>query len=1150
MKLKSKLKCLLMMFIMTLILSFGSSAFAAGMTLHWSPGKIEPYEWNSRLFCIYKGKGLWVKNVNGMDLASRELTYAPARTIKAEQSIAFAFYTAQKYGWDCPAIQQVVWASGQFSGLPNYAQTLEGYKGHTTRPDSSNAIEARSNQYASFYYGILNGGEKLNFTTENDNSKVLVDYNEQTYTVGPYKIDVNTGKLPSVIKDAKTIFYNELTGINEKNYPKTPEFASYEITGLNGENAYFVDKSGKRIEFPNWGEEFYIRYNPTDEALTINPKIKIHYVSRVDADVTVYEGAEESFSGEINNLWVKKSEFSASDYVKEGTLSGHVAPLKDLTVTALYTTTYEDEEYVTGFKYKAKISNPGDIQPTIQVLTVVPVFDDAEVDLGVKDVSIEFGGNVWVDLPGIKLGNFTGVKSEEDAIFAGMQVQLFDEKNNLVNATTTDDEGKYHFDKLNPLKKYYVKFTYNGQLYQNTYYKNNLTGGYSNAMEENREEFNNRFGKIDSTPQNYQVDGKWHRAYALHSKLAKENGEYIENGTNQDGVIKALTYQDAWNEFLKLAISTKSYDKAYIELENWLRTKEVGKEDINGVITFIQDCMITATTLVVDPLNSQNGLVKYPVYDQFVEEDLKNPPDEVETLTLDKTYYYLYTKKSDQSRYIDFGINVRTSEELYLQKDVYKATVVVNGRKHDYIYSKKNLNEDGSWSVEVRASDELYNGAYSYSREVRKSDYLYDGQESGNSAAKNLQVYVTYRIAVKNRSSLLYSSVNEIVDYYDADQYTFDGTLNSDGTYTSKSYNNYDESGNVTDTYVNSYLGSDGNGTKQGDITISSKTSFADREESKTITNGNYKYNSLYITGIKSTSGSDRLAPGEIAYAYVTFKANTDPATGKVKLDQDLNTGNVTVGKRNIAEINGYSTYYSENHTVPGYLNEDNSTVDTSVANKTAGIVDTLSNSGSLEEIDLKDNGDLRSSKDSEVDNRLEMDTDKAPNLKVVISQEDDDIRRMSGYVFEDERTITNDKAVVGDGKYEASEPKINGVTVELVELVQNVDENGIFLGSYSGERVWGTNVYAFGANGIEKVREDTTRYFSGNGKSKVIITGPGILNVTDDDIGENNGTYLFKSIPAGNFFIRFTYGDDKQTVLTNSVNEVNTLLRSKRIKC
>lgn len=1162
-----KIKILLMMIVMAIILSISSTVFGFSFPASLS----HPYLYDNYLFCRNHNKSYSIQNVPGLIKSTRYIEYGEAGEIELEQSLAFAVYTASKMGnWNPDKIQEILWSTRQFKDLSSYIEMLDDYTGNTTSWASSDVLEARSNQYAQFYYGILNGGKNMEFTTETKDSKVLVDQTDKTYTVGPYKIDVKTGNLTDSVKNAKTILYNELAGINEQEYPNAPAFATYEITGLEGKNIKFLDKSGKEIKFPNWGEDFYIRYNPTNGVTTINPKIVINYIKKVTGRAVLYESMKATFSGEIRGIYVERDNFDPADFVRTGTLrqGGNAGASVEVRVTSYQITETEtvDEDpeydeygnfiryrthrtYVKGFNYEAQIIDNGRIQKTLKITSLYENGQDSgllckaemgkdEIDLGTKEISMELGGNVWVDLPGVKIGDFTGIKSEEDSIFAGMEVSLYDENNNLIATTVTNNEGKYHFYKLDPLKKYYVKFTYNGQIYQSTYYKNNLTGGYSNAMDVERESFNNRFGNIDSSPKNYKVGNEWHKSYAFYSKLARDNGEYISYG---DG---ALKYENAWNKFLELSASKGSYEAAYNELSNWLASLGVGSRDRAGVVTFIKDCMITSTTLVKDPLSGKN--VKYPVYDKFVLEDIKNPPEEVEKVTLDRTYSYLYTKKSDQSRYVDYGINRREQEELYIQKDVYKATVIVNGKKQDYMYSKKNLNDDGSWSVEVRAADELYNGAYSYSREIRKSEYLYDGSDAGTSDSKNLQVFVTYRLAVKNRSQSLYARINEIVDYYDADQYTFDGTLGADGTYSIKSYNEYDENGNVTGTYVNSYLGSNSKGAKQGDITVKNGTTFADRESSKVLTNGNYTYNSIYVTGLKSASGNDRLAPGEFAYVYLTFKANVDEATGKVKLDQDLNTGNTTIGKRNIAEINGYSTYYSKNATVPNYLNSDNSKVDTSVGEKVAGIIDTESNCGSLEEIDLNNDGDLRSSTDSEVENRLEMDTDKAPNIKLIINQNDDDTRRMTGMVYEDERTETIDKAVVGNGLYNDSETKINGVKVELVELVQNVDENGIFIGSYNGEKVWGTNIYELQDGILVKSSENNDRYYSGYGLSKVIIKGPGILDVKEDDIGKSNGLYSFKSVPAGDFFIRFTYGDNIQTVLVSGENEVNTLIGQK----
>ncbi len=1200
MRLKLKLtKTLLMIITMTLIFSISKSVFGITisdptdiLTLTELPS--EPYEFDDTLFCIHKGEGYSVY-VNNAAPDKREVQYSTNESIKLEQSVAFAVYTAIQSGdWKEEDIQNVIWSSDQFNNLSNFCQLLKRYTGQTTSATSVSMIEARSNQYAQFYYGILKNG-KVNFKTESNNTTVLVNQRNHTYTTGPYSLDIQTNELNDSIKNAKQILFDELSGENAKKYPNAPAFASYEITGLDGTDIEFLDKSGEKIEFPNWGDEFYIRYKPNSGITRINPQIKINYITEVLGNgmlYTGYKGTVEGYVSDINvtvttpdeynsDVTLTADQFDPNDFISGTLMQDDIDQDIDLKVIEYSITDYDPSEgkepiyndrgniigyeyyetCIKKFYYKAEIEQPSKFQEFVKIgieasaeagikaewkvdgdvkVSVLAKQDSTTMELETRNVAMELGGNVWEDLPSDKLGDYTGVWSEEDAPFAGMEVRLYDESGNLIKTTATDKNGKYHFYNLDPFKKYYVKFLYNGEIYEATYYKNNLTGGYSNAQDTNRESFNLRFGTIDSTPQNYKMGGSWHKSYALLAKLARDNGEYIGNGQDENGNVLALTYQDAWNKFLEFSATNGSYDVAYRELTAWLQTKGVGQSDTANVIQFIKDCMIESTTLIDDPLTSENYLVKYPVYDTFVLEDLDNPTDNVETVTLDETYYYLYTKQSDQSRYVDFGIKRRDQENIAIQKDVYKVTVIVNGKKQEYIYSKKNANDDGSWTVEVRAADALYNGTYAYTRELRKSEYLYDDQEQ-----KNLQVFVTYRIIVKNDSQTLYSTINEVVDYYDADQYTFDGVLNQDGTYSFNQYNEYDANGNVTNTYTNSYVGADfkGNRMQNANLTVSNHTSFADREASKSLQGANYNYSSLYITGFKSQSGNDRFMPGEMGSVYLTFKANTDATTGKVKLDQDLNSGAITLGKRNIAEINGYSTYYGPNATVPNYLGQDNSRVDTNVSNKVAGIISTQSNAGSLEEMDLTVDGDLRTSKTSQVEDRLEPDTDKAPNLKVVISQDDNDTRILSGYVYEDERTVTNDKAVVGDGKYQDGETKINGVKVELVELIQNVDDKGIFLGSYRGERVWGTATYEFQNGRLVLANENKDRYFSGIGLSKVILKGPGILNVSEDSIGENNGAYSFKSVPPGDFFIRFTYGDSAQTVLLNGDNEVNTLV-------
>lgn len=781
--------------------------------------------------------------------------------------------------------------------------------------------------------------------------------------------------------------------------------------------------------------------------------------------------------------------------------------------------------------------------------------------LPTKDVNLQIGGNVFKDLPSPKSEMGNGRYENTDEKYGGIMVELVEYvngKNDKVVATTlTDKNGKYRFYGrvngkylINPFKKYFVRFIYNGQLYQPTYYKNCIAepGGYSNAKTSDSVTtvYNTKFGTINSDTDNFIAsNGKNAKAFSFEEKIKLDNGDYIAYGNNE-----ALRFSDVWAKFEDIAKNkmtdagepdvtdmnkewnrSANYDQILAELETWLRGLGVNKQ-VSQITTFIKECMIKSST---GDANSY-----YPQYTRYVAESIDKNSKEYKANTQSaivfgkQKYTYIYTKHSDQARYVDFGLSRRLMNDLALQKDVYKATVIVNGKKEDYIYSKKNLDEDGAWQVKVRASDNLYNGVTKYERAVHKSEYLNKNED----VRKDLRVLITYRIAIRNMGQVN-ATINEIVDHYDADSYTFDGTQNGN-TLTPKVYNEYDNNGNVKSSYVNSYIGNI-KGEKVSDIALSTKSIRADHD---TKLNG---YSNIYIRGLENNV----LKPGQLEFAYITFEVNKD-SNGRIKLDED-NQGRLTSnGKRNIAEINSYSTYYKDGTKIPNYIKEkDGKTelVDTIVKGdktKIAGLIDSNSNPGSLTDRDLYQSGENVGriiTSTNPVEDRQENDTDQATNIRIIIDKNEEDTRTVKGYVFEDERNKISNKAVVGDGK--ADSTRINGVTVQLVELVQNVDENGMSMNTYSGEKVWGSYKLDNNLN-VESI--DDSRYASGSDKSKVIITGPEgtIFEVKPSDLTLNNGEYEFKSMVAGDYIVRFTYGDTDDTVLTNSDNEVNTLLGKK----
>ena len=894
---------------------------------------------------------------------------------------------------------------------------------------------------------------------------------------------------------------------------------------------------------------------------------------KLEVDNGTWHDEETDSSGNVTRSagWDYPSDPAPTDAIKEDLKKQCEAILDKIKIA--YWIEDENGNLANNVQKCTLVTPPYDkIDDGFHIIIVNPNWIESITILPGKDINEKIGGHVWYEGDGIKTGEADGIyNAQQDKLYAGMQVTLYEQdidgKNahvftydGVANPTVTNEKGEYKFEHLNPLKKYYVEFLYNGEYYQSTYYKYNLMGNYSNAMDVGREGFNTRFTTIEADPEAYNKDG-WNAAYAKESRLMKDDGSFIAGdyvpkySTNYESLDYkgALLYIDAWEYFRDAAVEKKSYAAAYDALKAWLTGQGVGNTETDRVIKFMKDCMITSTTNVKDPLGNYKcdgqDKVVYPVYNRFVLEDEANPPDKVQTIILDQTYYYLYTKKSDQSRYVDYGIDSRVNTNLVLQKDVYKATVFLNGQKEEYYYGQQGeLSNNGEWIIRQRASNVLYNGKHSYRKYVKASDLLmdanatYSGLFEGNQTYKNLDVLVTYRIDVANVGDTI-ASVDELVDYYDANNYVFDGKLNGN-EYECTVYTNYKDTGTgeVENYYINSYQDASkatgANKNLKTDLKITNKSS--QHKDREALAERNYNYQPIYIKVPSNT-----LKPNEFLSIFVTFKA-TDPTknVNEVKgidlIDEDL-SGNETVGKRNIAEINGYSTKYKEGQLIPDYLDKSDKPVTKDVSGQNAGIIDINSKAGSLANWDLTDDGLIRDADKplpgSSTTNRLEDDTCAAPPFKLLVDTEN--VRKVKGFTFEDARTEDENKAKVGNGVYKDGEDtKINGVTIQLVELVREVDELNQFTGRYVGEYIWASETYDESGN---CTKSDNNDYWSGIGSSKVIIDGPGIMHVNPDQLGE--AEYSFSSLPAGDFYIRFIYGENVRTALTNATDDTKVQL-------
>lgn len=685
-----------------------------------------------------------------------------------------------------------------------------------------------------------------------------------------------------------------------------------------------------------------------------------------------------------------------------------------------------------------------------------------------KNLQIKLAGNVWVDEKTGKETLVNGIKDSDEKMMPGVEVILhyadgsIVTKNvngdKLVNPTVTDQNGYYEFVDLNAQSKYYIEFVYNGQIYQPTNYTDNLSGGYSNATEVKAERLalNDNFAEISSAPGNYKV------RRSLYYNVGQTNTAYILGKTSSE---TPYGIKEIYEYLIERAVATKSYSTAYSDTLNHFGNNDSTKSKLQ----FIEDLRVSSYT------GQDTARKVYPIYDQFVE-------DTKDTVINGITYHALYPEHLQ----IDFGLTLRETFDFAFRKDVQKATVEINGKTHTYTYDTRNAadeTDDGSWDISVRLADTYYNTKYS--REVFGSDYQYKASNYGDNSAAygktkedELNVYVTYKLTVRNQSQSVLGEVMEIVDYYDEDyEYVNDRSYieikngNNNGIHDIKTYND-------------SIYGTSNQTQIPG-------------------------YNALYVRGLEGI----KLTSGQTAYVYLTFKIKKDNINGEdwIRLDEQVESAAaIGVGKENIAEINGFKTYYKDGTQIPNVGKVSGS-------DKAAGLLDKDSVPGNLSPNDVPKDGNINY-------NNFEDDTDKAPNIRLILYRENGELvcRTMDGIVWEDERTEENKEQVttVADGIKQAQEKAINGVTVQLVELMDN-----------GTEYVWKT--FSSGQN-----------YINGNDVYTPVINVAGsngnMLIPSDKDTTE--GKYIFKSYMAGNFVVRFIYGDTVKTVLPNTATEVTNV--------
>lgn len=657
------------------------------------------------------------------------------------------------------------------------------------------------------------------------------------------------------------------------------------------------------------------------------------------------------------------------------------------------------------------------------------------------------------------------------------------------------------------------------------------------------------------------------------------NGNEISEGSSYNN----KTHQYPTDDVMKNYIYSQIVDKASGGNEN-------EKAKVWKKLQFIEDCQIGSYTKSTSAEEIKDfDIYPYSKYfTTYIQSGAKYPNNDDTNSVYPNTVLNANGKKeqiatdADKGKliylnvypgqlFINQGLWRRQQVDIALRKDVYKATLTINGKTETYKYdTRKQLTEqqkidlinarnkyeanrteanyqdyvkvrDGisanqSWEVQAKILE--YDNYYGegYNRELYESDYYFPGVKrtgeygSEEEYINQLEAYVTYKVTIRNQSQSILARIDEIVDYYDSD-YEFDE---------SKSWMMYSPGDGVNNIINNEYLTlpdqdfydimthdnySDENdaaiGKNSGNIMkykpIKAYESARNVDnEGKIIarTNADYDeefrqkgYKTLYIDSLKDK----KLAAGEEAYLYLTFKVNGKGKNLVIDANKDKPTEVVGLGKQNIVEINGYSTFYRNGTVLPnGDSIKDEITP--------AGIIDYDSNPGNLRASQVPDNEN-----NPKYEYTFEDDTDRARTLKIFIGTEPDGtpiIRKISGAVWEDKRTSEIEGAVIGDGVRKDNEDtlRIEGIKVELLEV--ELDANG----KASTNRDRDVNLVR---NHCITINEEDV-YQDTKGVASTIKT---IKNKTEYKLAEcktkPDGTYSFDGIVPGDYIVRFTYGGE-----------------------
>lgn len=547
-------------------------------------------------------------------------------------------------------------------------------------------------------------------------------------------IHKDKGTTESIFKSVKRYQDVESTQQDNKKYSINFSYIKFiDVIGLdeNGteienSNAIYdkqiIQKDG--VEFPKVegydkvmhptikpGEDFYVRFKVhsdyQDKVKSIKLKITFEWLDHCDANMKSYTGQKVEY------------------YYKKDDLPKYCQHWDEIPATCTEvgctnpSSTHSHTKHGTQHKYWTWKRERNEIGPR-QILMLVEKWEGEDKE-GVKrwdtgyiyipntgiDITMELGGYVFLDKDEGKRNSGDSkldLDNKTQEVIPGAEVWLYgvdyqnyknasDKKNagwQLIGVTTTGNDGNYKFENLNAQKKYYVKFVYNGMLYTNVLYNKDNPEYNTDAWKATSKATENS-GERTTFNNKFQEIGSSPSNYKTNSIF---DGSEIYNTTyKQEEIV------DIFKALTKQIVKDKDVKKACINLAN----ANGNDAEYRRKLQFAVDCRISAYT---NGTGTKSKYQYYPIYTTFVTSGNGTSEGHIAKTIGGVDYYYIYPGQ----KHINLGIKGRPTFDLHLSKDVYNATVSIKTlcSNNPCQYQNTHITEDGK-TYDTNATTYKYN---------------------------------------------------------------------------------------------------------------------------------------------------------------------------------------------------------------------------------------------------------------------------------------------------------------------------------------------------------------------------------------------------------------------------------------------------------